>query len=148
MANELNHIIVHCKDRRQSAAFLADLMAAPAPVDWARFTQVNTSNRVGIDFADDLVTPDAINRSHLAFLVTDAEFDAIRTRIDDGGIRFWADPAMSLEAEINHHYGGRGLYLLDPGGTVSIEFITTPYGDEPEPRNTIASQAAGPDNRP
>lgn len=46
MPNELNHFIVHCRNRRESAAFLADLMAAPAPFDYGRFTQVNTSNNV------------------------------------------------------------------------------------------------------
>lgn len=43
MPNELNHFIVHCRNRRESAAFLADLMAAPTPFDYGRFTQVNTS---------------------------------------------------------------------------------------------------------
>ncbi|MER7850558.1 VOC family protein [Kitasatospora sp. NPDC096077] len=139
MANELNHIIVHCKDRRRTAAFLADLMDAPAPVDWARFTQVTTSNSVGIDFADDLVPADAINISHLAFLVTDGEFDTVLTKVTDARIPYWADPAMSRAGEINHDYDGRGLYLLDPGATVSIEFITTPYGDVPQPRTTVPS---------
>ncbi|TMU98439.1 VOC family protein [Streptomyces sp. DASNCL29] len=81
MPNELNRFIVHCRNRRESAAFLADLMATPAPFDYGRFTQVNTSNNVGIDFADDLVPADRINESHIAFRVTDEEFDAILARL-------------------------------------------------------------------
>jgi hypothetical protein len=131
MANELNHIIVHCRDRRQSAAFLAGLITAPAPVDWGRFTQVATSNNVGIDFADDLVPHDRINESHVAFLVTDEEFDAILARLKMDSVPFWPNPARSAQGEINHSYGGRGLYTLDPGGTVLAEFITAPYGDTP-----------------
>ncbi|MEV6784744.1 VOC family protein [Streptomyces sp. NPDC051098] len=127
MANELNHIIVHCRDRRESAAFLADLMAAPSPVDWGRFTQVGTSNHVGIDFADDLVHLDRINESHLAFLVTDELFDAILARLKRGSVPFWPNPMKSREGESNHLYGGRGLCTLDPGGTVLAEFITAPY---------------------
>ncbi|MGW7008574.1 VOC family protein [Streptomyces sp. NPDC054933] len=127
MANELNHIIVHCRNRRESAAFLADLMAAPTPLDWGRFTQVTTSNNVGIDFADDLVPHDRINESHVAFLVTDEEFDAILARLKKNSVPFWPNPSKSFEGEINHSYGGRGLYTLDPGGTVLAEFITTPY---------------------
>ncbi|MFJ3219626.1 VOC family protein [Kitasatospora sp. NPDC086801] len=141
MANELNHIIVHCKDRRRTAAFLADLMGATAPVDWGRFTQVATSNNVGIDFADDIVPADAINLSHLAFLVTEAEFDAVFDRLQRDGLPYWPDPAMSRQGEINHDYDGRGVYVLDPGATVSIEFITTPYGETPVPRTTIAPTA-------
>ncbi|MEU5426568.1 VOC family protein [Streptomyces olivoreticuli] len=133
MANELNHIIVHVKDRRQSAAFVAGLMDTEAPLDWGPFTQITSSNGVGIDFADDHVAPDAINGSHLAYLVTDEEFDAIFERIEKGGVRYWADPAMSREGEINRHYGGRGVYVLDPGGTCVVEFITTPYGETPSP---------------
>ncbi|WP_394840167.1 VOC family protein [Pendulispora rubella] len=129
MANELNHIIVHCRDRRASARFLSDLMGAEPPLDWGPFTQVTSSNRVGIDFADFMIAPEAINRSHLAFLVTDAEFDAIFCRIQERSIRYWADPMCAAEGRINHNYGGRGVYVLDPGHTISIEFITRPYGD-------------------
>jgi hypothetical protein len=128
VANELNHIIVHCRNRRESAAFLADLMAAPTPLDWGRFTQLITSNNVGIDFADDLVPHDRINESHVAFLVTDEEFDAILARLKKDSVSFWPNPGKTLEGEINHMYRGRGLYTLDPGGTVLAEFITTPYG--------------------
>jgi extradiol dioxygenase family protein len=131
MANELNHIIVHVKDRRASAKFVADLMDTAPPVDWGPFTQITSSNGVGIDFADDHVEHDRINGSHLAYLVTDEEFDAIFGRIQKRSVRYWADPALSREGEINHLYGGRGVYTLDPGGTCAIEFITTPYGETP-----------------
>ncbi|MER7410968.1 MULTISPECIES: VOC family protein [Streptomyces] len=127
MPNELNHLIVHCRDRRESAAFLAELMDAPTPCDWGLFTQVDTSNNVGIDFADALVPPDRINESHLAFLVTDDEFDSILRRLREKSIRFWSDPQKTHEGEINHLFGGRGVYALDPGGTVLTEFITAPY---------------------
>ena len=33
--------------------------------------------------------------------------------------------------EINHLYGGRGVYFDDPNGHV-MEIITHPYGDRPE----------------
>ncbi|MGW4982096.1 VOC family protein [Streptomyces mirabilis] len=132
MADELNHIIVHCKDRHESAAFLSELLDTSTPMDWGRFTQVTSSNGVGIDFADDMVAPADINLSHLAFLVTDEEFDAIFTRIQGSSIRYWADPALRVQGEINRNYGGRGLYVLDPGSMVLIEAITTPY-DIPSP---------------
>ncbi|MFC7986615.1 VOC family protein [Streptomyces sp. NPDC057336] len=109
MPNELNHIIVHCRDRRESAAFLAELLGGPAPCDWGLFTQVDTANNVGIDFTDALVPPDRINESHLAFLVTDDEFDGILARLNDQAITYWADPQKSEEGEINHLFGGRGL---------------------------------------
>ncbi|WP_424889612.1 VOC family protein [Streptomyces sp. XH2] len=139
MSNELNHFIVHVKDRRETGAFLSWLMAAPAPLEWGRFTQVTSANGVGIDFLDDLVAPAGINRSHIAFLVTDEEFDAILGRIAEREVPFWADPLLKVEGEINDEYGGRGVYVLDPGGTCAIEFMTTPYGDEPSVRSGVVT---------
>ncbi|NEA44697.1 VOC family protein [Streptomyces sp. SID11385] len=127
MARELNHLIVHCRDRRESAAFLAHLMDAPAPRHWGVFSQVDTANGVGIDFADSLVPHDRINESHLAFLVSDGEFDAVMARLRKRSIPFWPDHFRSREGRINHAFGGRGVYTLDPGGTVVIECITAPY---------------------
>ena len=43
----------------------------------------------------------------------------------DNGI--WADPHGTLEDEINHHDGGRGVYFQDPSGHY-LEIITRPYG--------------------
>ncbi|MEV4872910.1 VOC family protein [Streptomyces syringium] len=138
MALELNHIIVHVKDRHESAEFLAGLLGADAPVDWAHFTQLTSSNGVGVDFADHMVAPEDINLSHLAYLVTEEEFDAIFSRVEQRGVRFWADPAMKAEGQINLAYGGRSIYLLDPGGTCAIEFMTKPYAEVPESRPTPA----------
>ncbi|KAA6214352.1 VOC family protein [Streptomyces albofaciens JCM 4342] len=129
MPNTLDHVIVHCHDQKATAAFLSDLMDGPAPTDWGPFTQVQTANGVGIDFLDSAVEPGAINGSHVAFLVTDEEFDAIFDRIRKQGLRYWADPFHQREGEINHRWGGRGVYVLDPGGTVAIEFMTVRYGD-------------------
>jgi extradiol dioxygenase family protein len=130
MSHELNHIIIHSKNRRETAAFLTEIMGIETPpLDWGRFTQVGTSNGVGIDFADDFVPADEINLSHIAFLVTDDEFDAILKRITARSLPYFADPGFGVPNEINHDYDGRGLYLRDPGGTVAIEFITTPYGE-------------------
>ncbi len=127
MANELNHFIVRCHDRRVTAGFLAHLLGAPPPKDVWIFTQFRTSNGVDIDFAD-APKGETINMSHLAFLVTEKEFDGIFQRIQDGKVQYWADPGRQREGQINRNDGGRGVYVLDPGGTCAIEFITRPYG--------------------
>ena len=72
------------------------------------------------------------NRSqHLAFLVSDDEFDAIYGRIVAQGIVHWAAPSKRTPNEINHHDGGRGVYWDDPDGHL-LEIITRPYGAETE----------------
>ncbi len=70
--------------------------------------------------------------SHYAFLVDDAEFDAIFGRIRDGGIDHWADPGRLSPGEINHHDGGRGVYFADPDDHL-LEIITVPYGGVAKP---------------
>ncbi|MBB5119528.1 hypothetical protein AF335_28535 [Streptomyces eurocidicus] len=144
MSHELNHIIIHVKDRRETGAFLAWLSgSSEAPLDWGPFTQVTTSNSVGVDFADSMIPAEDINLSHLAFLVTDEEFEAVRARIAERGLPFWADPMLTEEGKINHDYDGRGVYVRDPGGTCVIEFITKPYGEQPSERGMRASEVMG-----
>ena len=72
-----------------------------------------------------------VSPQHYAVLVSDEEFDAGMARIRDKGLTFWADPARSQPGEINHHWGGRGVYFEDPDGHL-LEMITKPYGSEDE----------------
>lgn len=126
MRPQLNHTIVGAHDKHESARFLAELLGLEPPVVWGHFAQVETGNGVGIDFVD----ADEIHAVHLAFLVTEAEFDEIFGKIQDRAIEHWADPGRSRPGEINTHDGGRGVYFLDPGGNF-LEIITRPYGSGP-----------------
>lgn len=121
---ELNHIIVPAKDKDRSAQFLADILGvAPAP-QWGPFRPVQTSNGVTLDFVDSK----DVRTQHYAFLVTDTEFDAAFGRITKAGLAYWADPHKHEPGQINHHWGGRGVYFDDPNGHL-LELITKPYGD-------------------
>jgi hypothetical protein len=68
---------------------------------------------------------------HLAFQVTEREFDEIYGRIVERGISHWADPRRSQPDVVNHHDGGRGVYFSDPHSNVGWEIITRPYGSGP-----------------
>ena len=65
-----------------------------------------------------------------AFLVDDTEFDASFARLKKAGVRYFADHDKSGPGEINHHWGGRGVYFEDPNGHL-LELITKPYGELP-----------------
>jgi hypothetical protein len=95
------------------------------------------SNGVTLDF---IGTPNP-STTHYAFLVDDAEFDASFAKIKKAGIPYYAHPDKSGAGEINHLYGGRGVYFEDPNGHM-LELITKPYGDHPGWRNP-----ASPDGR-
>ncbi|MCK1794831.1 VOC family protein [Streptomyces sp. XM4193] len=133
MPVELNHTIVHSRDRRESAEFFVELLGLTAPVEFGPFLAVQLSNHVTLDFA---TVPEAdITPQHYAFLVSDAEFEAAYALIGERGIEHWADPRKQHPGEINHNDGGRGVYFADPSGHY-MELITVPYGGWPqgEPR--------------
>ncbi|MEU0052180.1 VOC family protein [Streptomyces sp. NPDC006184] len=125
MSVELNHTIVHARDKRESAAFLAGILGLEAGAEWGPFIPVSTSNGVTLDFAT--VPAESIVMQHYAFLVSEEEFDAAFARIREAGITYYADPHGKQPGEINHHWGGRGLYFHDPAGH-GMEIITRPYG--------------------
>ncbi|MFB6712070.1 VOC family protein [Streptomyces sp. NPDC056237] len=125
MSVELNHTIIHARDNRESAEFLADILGLEVGAEWGPFIPVATANGVTLDFA---TIPEAsIVMQHYAFLVSEPEFDTAYARIKELGITYYADPHQKHPGEINHNDGGRGMYFLDPVGH-AMEIITRPYG--------------------
>jgi catechol 2,3-dioxygenase-like lactoylglutathione lyase family enzyme len=128
VAVQLNHHIVHARDPEASARFLTEILGLPAPTHFGPFTVVEAANEVSLDF---IQTDDEkyLVPNHYAFLVTEDEFDQIFGRIQARGLDYFADPGGNLEGQINHHFGGRGVYWADPDGHW-LEIITRPYGSE------------------
>ena len=122
MPVQLNHTIVHARDKRASATFLSDVLGLPEPTPYGPFLVVEAANGVSLDFIAEPGEP-----QHYAFLVTEEEFDAIFDRITERGLTHWADPARRRPGEINTNDGGRGVYWEDPNGHL-LEIITRPYG--------------------
>ncbi|MFE7390374.1 VOC family protein [Streptomyces sp. NPDC057582] len=125
MSVELNHTIIHARDNRESAEFLANILGLEIGAEWGPFIPVATANGVTLDFAT--IPTESITAQHYAFLTSEAEFDTAYTRIKELGITYWADPHRKHPGEINHNDGGRGIYFLDPAGH-AMEIITRPYG--------------------
>lgn len=124
MAVQLNHTIVQARDPLASAAFLAEMLGRDAPIRFGPFYGVPLDNGVTLDF---IRAEGDIFRQHYAFLVSEAEFDLIFSRIRARGLPYWADPGHRRPGEINRNDGGRGLYWPDPDGH-NLEIITRPYG--------------------
>lgn len=121
MAVQLNHTIVPCRNKEESAAFLAEILGLAAPVRFGPFMCVETANGVSLDFDDRW--GDA--RNHYAFLIGEEDFDAIFSRVKQKGLRYWADPGHQREGVINTN--GRGFYFEDPSGH-NLEVLTRAYG--------------------
>jgi catechol 2,3-dioxygenase-like lactoylglutathione lyase family enzyme len=127
MAVSLNHTIVPATDKRASADFLSRILGLLEPTPWGPFLVVPVGNGVSLDFMD----AHGFQEHHYAFLVDEAEFDPIFERIRSAGAAYYADPFRHRPDEINHLYGGRGVYFDDPDRHL-MEVITQPYGETPE----------------
>jgi hypothetical protein len=124
MSIELNHTIVHVKDRWSAAGDVGSVLGLPEARAYGPFAELMFDNGVSLDFMD---TEAEICGQHYAFLVSEEEFDLIQGRLRDSGRRWWADPFKRQPNEINHEDGGRGLYWEGPDGHW-LEIITRPYG--------------------
>jgi catechol 2,3-dioxygenase-like lactoylglutathione lyase family enzyme len=124
MAAQLNHTIVWCQDPKASAQFLADMLGRPPPGHVGPFDVVELDNGVSLDFGH---SERGIAPQHYAFLIDEADFDAVLGRIHERKLDHWADPMRNRPGEINHRDGGRGVYFPDPDGHF-LEVLTRPYG--------------------
>lgn len=122
MSIELNHTIVHASDKHASARFLADILGVPVGEEFGPFVPVELSNGVSLDYA----TTSEVATQHYAFLVNEDEFEAAFARIADAGIAYYADPGGGHPGEINHRWGGRGVYFHDPNGHAMELMTRTP----------------------
>jgi catechol 2,3-dioxygenase-like lactoylglutathione lyase family enzyme len=124
VAIQFNHTIVAARDAKASATWLSEILGRDAPTSFGPFWAVTLDNGATLDFQHSDAT---LPIEHYAFLVSEADFDAIFARICTRGLLYWADPMHRRPLEINHNDGGRGLYWNDPNGHY-LEIITRPYG--------------------
>lgn len=120
MSIELNHTIVHARDREGSAQFLGGILGLSPGAATGPFIPLVLSNGVTLDY----MRSDQIQPQHYAFLVGEAEFDAAYAQLMRDEIPTWADPGHT-QSGMNHRSGGRGVYFLDPNGH-NMELLTKP----------------------
>ncbi len=125
MTVQLNHTIVQCRDKQETASFYEDVLGVVAPKAFGPFLVVELDNEVSLDLVDH--GQGDITTQHYAFLVSEDAFDAIFGRIQDRGLDYWADPFHQQPDRTNDNDGGRGVYWEDPNGH-NLEIITRPYG--------------------
>jgi catechol 2,3-dioxygenase-like lactoylglutathione lyase family enzyme len=119
MTVELNHTIVHARDKATSAGFLARILGLPVGAQTGRFLPIRLGNGVTLDYAD---APE-VRSQHYAFLVSDEEFDAAFARLRAAGVEYYADPGHAEAGRLNHRWGGRGVYFSDLDGH-NMEILT------------------------
>jgi catechol 2,3-dioxygenase-like lactoylglutathione lyase family enzyme len=130
MTIRLDHTIVPAKDKMVSAEFFAEIFGLTAEPGY--FAQVRVNDTLTLDFADEAepwggpgFDPTSGRSLHYAFHVSDAEFDAIFSRMRAKGIAYGSEPDNHTDGQINTRRGGRGLYFEDPYGHL-LELMTVP----------------------
>ncbi len=124
MSIEVNHLIVPATDKGASARFLSGILGVDLPGPMGHFQPVQIGH-VTLDY--DNAT--AIRSMHIAFLVDDTTFDLAHRRLLDAGVSTYADPGRSQPGQINHRFGGRGVYFDDPDRHL-FELLTEPDCDD------------------
>jgi catechol 2,3-dioxygenase-like lactoylglutathione lyase family enzyme len=121
MTIRLDHTIVPARDKVASAEFFAEVFGLKVKPAVDHFAQVQINESLTFDFADE----PAVQGQHYAFLVSDAEFDAIFERVKARGLAYGSGPFSHTDGRINTRRGGRGVYFEDPNGHL-LELMTVP----------------------
>ena len=128
MSADLDHTIVHVRDRHAAADHLVTMLDLEPALDHGPFAMVRLGNQAVLAFADSLGRP---RTAHFAFLVDAAEFEQITQRLADHCITTYADPGHREKGVDEYRAeGGRGLYWDDPDGN-ALEILTVPDGGWP-----------------
>jgi len=84
MSADLDHTIVHVRNRHAAAAHVVEMLNLEPAGDYGPFAMVRLGNQAVLAFADTLGRP---RQGHFAFLVDPAEFEQIRQRLPTTGSR-------------------------------------------------------------
>ena len=120
MTITLNHTIVPARDKIAAARFFARIFGLKrGRTD--HFVPIRVNKSLTLLFDDD----DKFESHHLAFHVSNREFDAILHRIKIEKIAYGSAPWSLEDGKLNNWNGGHGVYFRDPNGHV-LELMTVP----------------------
>jgi catechol 2,3-dioxygenase-like lactoylglutathione lyase family enzyme len=131
MTIRLDHTIVPAKNKVASAKFFAEIFGLTVCSE-GHFAKVQINESLTFDFADEPEPQGSSGfdsktglRHHYAFQISDADFDAIFSRVEAKGIPYGSGPFSHTDGKINKRRGGRGFYFEDPNGHL-LEVMTVP----------------------
>ena len=126
MTIELNHTIVPAHDTDETVRFYQHMFGFEHDGPMGHFAPIKIpSQSLTLDFEN----CESFGHQHLAFKVSEDEFDKIFGRIVDAGLAYGSGPGNPENMKINHWNGGRGVYFRDPNGHL-LELLTRDYTAE------------------
>jgi len=124
MSIALDHLMVSARDRKASAALLAQVLGVPwAETGVGPFCPVYVNDGLTLDVDQ---VEGAFPVQHICFRVSDAELDAIVGRLTTLGIAYRSTPHGAVDHQVNTQHGGRIVYWAEPDGHV-WEALTQSY---------------------
>ena len=120
MEISLNHTIIPTHDNLASAQFYERIFGFDFVKEQGHFAVVTVNSTLTLDFMNE----QDFSILHFAFKVTDEQFDEIFGRVKSEGLAFGSGPYSMDDGEINHHFGGRGVYFKDLDGH-TLEILTS-----------------------
>ncbi len=90
--------------------------------EWGHFAIVKVNSTLTLDF----LTKEDFSTIHLAFKVSDRQFDTILKRIRTANINYGSAPNLLENGKTNNNDGGHGVYFRDPNGHI-LELLTKDY---------------------
>jgi catechol 2,3-dioxygenase-like lactoylglutathione lyase family enzyme len=121
MAITLNHTIVPARDKEAAAQEFARLFGLAYSGAREHFAPVKINDSLTFLFDDDR----DFRSHHYAFHVSDAQFDAIFSRVKEAGLAFGSAPWSVEDGKLNHWGGGKGIYFRT-GDRHLLELMTVP----------------------
>jgi catechol 2,3-dioxygenase-like lactoylglutathione lyase family enzyme len=111
MAVLLDHMTVYTTDKLASAEFYARVFGAEKQELRRAFAPVQVGDALTLNLEE----AEGFTRGHYAFLVTAAEFDAIRGRLEADGISY-GSRSREHDSQVYTNSARRGFYFDDPSG--------------------------------
>lgn len=121
MTITLDHTIVPSNDKDEAARFFAEIFDLPY-AGAGHFAPVQVNQDLTLDFSNS----DSFEQHHYAFVVPEAEFDAIFSRIKAKASSYGSGPRTASDGELNNRRGGRGVYFRGGPDPHLWEIMTTP----------------------
>ncbi len=118
----LNHTLVPTKDNVLSAKFYERIFGFKFLKMLGPFAIVRINKTLSLDLKNE----NEISSLHLAFKITDEQFDEIFERIKNEGLEFGSGPHNLNNGKTNKGFGGRGVYFKDLDGHI-LEILTTGF---------------------
>ena len=124
----LNHAFVPARDKVASAQWFARIFRVPyaGALSGRPAVRVRLNETLALDF----VERERFEPLHLAFHVSDAEFDGILERLRGDDWPYGSGGGAMNDGQVNPRRFGRNVYFRDGNGH-SLELLTRPEWDEP-----------------